>query len=89
MAVLDPSTLDVGDHFDWHGFFLGDRRAVLKTYESGLLLCDADLRPEAWIALPGDAEAVEAAVGLDEDLFAAQLWVDDEPMTMVWSLPTP
>ncbi|GAA1578383.1 hypothetical protein GCM10009827_120100 [Dactylosporangium maewongense] len=36
-----------------------------------------------------DAEAVEAAVGLDEDLFAAQLWVDDEPMTMVWSLPTP
>ncbi|MEV4518325.1 hypothetical protein AB0K00_56385 [Dactylosporangium sp. NPDC049525] len=74
------------------GFFLGDHRIMLKTYEHGFVLCDAALRPQARVALPhpalgDDAELVTVAA-LDQDLFAGELWTADETSTTtVWRLP--
>ncbi|MFJ2084739.1 hypothetical protein ACIOBK_19590 [Micromonospora chokoriensis] len=83
--------------FDLYGFFLSDRRILLKTYEHGLLLCTGELSPVAWINLDPPTEsndvkatvpgATEAVFGVAEDVFAADIRVGRTLSWNLWRVP--
>ncbi|CCH20899.1 hypothetical protein MILUP08_45793 [Micromonospora lupini str. Lupac 08] len=77
--------------FDLYGCFLSDKRILVQTSEHGLLLCSGELRPVAWISLnppsqSGDVE-VSMALGVTEDVFAADLWDGESSSATVWRIP--
>jgi hypothetical protein len=92
--IASITAADVGcvaDRFDLYGCFLSENRVLLKTVEHGLMLCSADLRPDAWIELTtndaDDGAEIETVFGVSDDAFAAEVWNDRSASATVWRIP--
>ncbi len=93
IATLDLAGLDSDqDRFDFFGCLLSQDHIILTTIPNHhLLLCTADLHPEAWIDLDlTDGAEPEAVLGLAPDALALELWDTDStdpPAATVWQIP--
>lgn len=92
VAELAPEAVDAeDDYLDIYGCFLSNDRILASAGERSLLLCTGDLRPLAWIDVPGtgagEAELEDGFYGLAEDAFAVDLWHGDRSSALVCRIP--
>jgi hypothetical protein len=80
----------LGGDFDSAGCFLDGERILLRTPESGILLCSADLEPTAWVDLDltrvggaGERE-LSRVLGLSPDTVAVDVWDGADLVPTVW-----
>lgn len=89
LSAITPDQLEVDDHFDFYGCFLDDG-VLVKTYENGVVLCDSELRPRAWVDLDAGGRFSGAELGTllgtGSGHFAASHWINGSSHTTVWTI---